>query len=226
MDTLERLARASKGAYQGREGLPGYEWAYECRGYLGVQAYVCAAPPLVDVVFRGTDEWADWWANVRYWFPRRLWNHVAPGAVSTSTRAHRGYCNAVESVVEDVRDCLRAVSGAEVSFTGHSLGGAMAIVLSLFVRPERIVTFGSPRCVDSGYPFGDRLTRYVYDDDLVPKLMGMFWPARWWYADVGRRISLPDFDDRFLDGISDHSMEGYLQCVLSRSFSLRSSLSA
>jgi hypothetical protein len=78
----------------------------------------------------------------------------------------------------------------KIVFTGHSLGGALATIGSLyysFQYPEKdisCVTFGSPRVGDDrfAYYFNDRVTnsyRYVNDNDPVPCL-----PTRWRFKHV------------------------------------------
>ncbi len=118
---------------------------------------------------------------------------------------HSGFYANVEAVWDDVSDALGAAlrgehlddGGAPVALpskleklyvTGHSLGGAMAVLAAarLFGRgyeawnPKRLVqgvyTFGQPMVGDKGFAescersFGAKLFRHVYRTDVVPHL--------------------------------------------------------
>lgn len=62
---------------------------------------------------------------------------------------HRGFAHALDAVYFDLRSMLRPSD--RVYLTGHSMGGALAIVMaSRIIREHRIaglVTFGAPPCV-------------------------------------------------------------------------------
>jgi hypothetical protein len=118
---------------------------------------------------------------------------------------HAGFYANVEAVWDDVSEALHAAmqgaalndQGARIELpnkletlyvTGHSLGGAMAVLAAarLFGRgyeawePARLVqgvyTFGQPMVGDKGFAdlcgrsFGSRLYRHVYRTDVVPHL--------------------------------------------------------
>jgi hypothetical protein len=118
---------------------------------------------------------------------------------------HAGFYANVEAIWDDVSDALHAaVQGAHLDdqgvrvetpnkletlyVTGHSLGGAMAVLAAarLFGRgyeawnPKKLVqgvyTFGQPMVGDKGFAevcaraFGERLYRHVYRTDLIPHL--------------------------------------------------------
>jgi hypothetical protein len=120
---------------------------------------------------------------------------------------HSGFYANVEAVWDDVTECLDAAlhkehvedahgkrSGLEqpletLYITGHSLGGAMAVLAAARLfgggldanwRPAEMVkgvyTFGQPMVGDRAFAnkcrsmFGDRLFRHVYRHDVVPHL--------------------------------------------------------
>ena len=109
-------------------------------------------------------------------------------------RVHRGFLNQFLSVVDKVETYIRAhdLPGIrkDVYFTGHSLGGALATIASLYFSfqfPNLIyscVTFGSPRVGDTKFCSYFRKTirhssRYVNDYDPVPCI-----PTTWRFKHV------------------------------------------
>ena len=92
---------------------------------------------------------------------------------------HRGFQRALDQVWDEVHSCVTAYRGAhpqaEICFTGHSLGAALAVLaFSRFADPgNSLITFGCPRVGDQ--PFRDRVLsnegkgifRYVNLNDPV-----------------------------------------------------------
>jgi triacylglycerol lipase len=115
---------------------------------------------------------------------------------------HTGFEGAVNSVWNDIVATIQARSPSEqpLFFTGHSLGGALAIIAAdfavtrLHVNATAVYTFGSPRT--GGQAFFDRYTpalgnatfRLIDGTDLVatvpPSLSGTF-------RHVGRSMQCP-----------------------------------
>ncbi|XP_057969635.1 triacylglycerol lipase OBL1-like isoform X2 [Malania oleifera] len=88
-----------------------------------------------------------------------------------------------------LRELLRANDKAKLIVTGHSLGGALAIVFPsilalhdeswMLERLERVYTYGQPRVGDREFgefvskrfrEHGVRYVRFVYSNDLVPRI--------------------------------------------------------
>ncbi len=92
-------------------------------------------------------------------------------------------------------------------FTGHSLGGAVGLVLAMMLEKDgykidRVVTFGQPKITNSygaekyrNFP----LVRVVHEDDPVPRLPS----TKWWpgksgdYEQFGREIIITS-DERYV----------------------------
>lgn len=95
---------------------------------------------------------------------------------------HKGFADALDSVWNEVEAVIRNRAAAEqpLFFTGHSMGGAVAILAAeralnkTGVQATAVYTFGSPRT--GGLDFfnaytsklGDRTFRLVDGDDVVP----------------------------------------------------------
>lgn len=144
---------------------------------------------VVVIAFRGTKEPADWLTDVK----------IAGRRIANGTM-HRGFHDAVDVIFNDVyAEAIR--QGAKekaVWVTGHSLGGAMAVVFSYRavndkeLAPAGVVTFGQPLALSTTLAqfmlnkFTFRYTRFVNSWDPVTRLL----PT---YRHAGSRIHLtPD----------------------------------
>ena len=108
----------------------------------------------------------------------------------------RGFRDAAAIAMDDVLDRLGAVApGNHLYVTGHSLGGALAVLTALALAgrgrmPDAVYTQGMPRpgngAFADGYNavLGDRTYRLVYADDLVPTVP----PSGLGYRHVGQYL--------------------------------------
>jgi len=191
------LARASQLAY-----LPANAGATAFRQELGLdaqlisagntQAYVATNADNMVVAFRGTETpdtlegLKDWLltdaANLLMVPEGRLGTDLA--AAGVGAKFHQGFVNALA----DIWDPLFAAVDAErkkqdrpLWVTGHSLGGALAVLAAWlfqrkFISVHQVYTFGGPMignaeasaAVDKELP--DKIYRYVNVMDPVPKL--------------------------------------------------------
>ena len=149
------------------------------------------------VTFAGSDplKFEDWITNFN--------------AVPSATDLHTGFQNAVETVWPVIKTAIanRPASEQALFFTGHSLGGALAIVAAaraaseLQIQPTVVYTFGSPRTggpafFDRYRPLlGDSTFRLIHGDDIVPTVPPS---APGDYRHVGQSIQCPT-DSRFDD---------------------------
>ena len=200
------------------------------------QGMVASHEKYIAVVFRGTDEMADWLDNINAFSTKVLF-----GAF------HRGFYQSVQDIWAPMDDEIKRLQGIEkrpVWFTGHSLGGAMAaIAAAMFVHEDRpfsgVYTFGQPRCMDRdtcrifNMEAKDRFHRFQNNNDIVTRI-----PSRLMgYSHVGRCIyiseekelhSSPGWWFKFLDsvdgaleaikengfdGVEDHDMAKYLEAI-------------
>jgi triacylglycerol lipase len=112
---------------------------------------------------------------------------------------HRGFQAAAQSLYSDAIG--RMNKGDAVSLTGHSLGGAEAVILALYLKTEgwkveRVITFGQPKVTDAdgAKEFRDLpLLRAVNVNDpvpLVPPLEFKYFKKP--YSHLGTEVTLLD----------------------------------
>lgn len=126
------------------------------------------------VSFRGTSSLRDMLTDARI----RRRTFAPAGSV------HRGFSAALESVWRRLDSRLRSLHPARrVLFTGHSLGGALAMLAAARSVDAghsvwRVVTFGQPRLGNRAFAswydrrLGSRTLRVVNVNDPVPRLPG------------------------------------------------------
>lgn len=138
------------------------------------------------VAFRGTESVVDALAGI---WVTRSYLYLPP---QNKVLVHTGILNQFDSIRVELFHLLVhiAASYSEIVFTGHSLGGALATIASLYFKSHfctwnvHCITFGSPRV--GGLRFArmfQRLvhhsTRYVLGQDPVPSM-----PTRWRFRHV------------------------------------------
>ncbi|MEM0981514.1 MAG: lipase family protein, partial [Cyanobacteria bacterium P01_H01_bin.58] len=145
------------------------------------QAFMFKKGPHIVLVFRGSQQVADWKTNFSF--------RLRPFAVYDEANAddlpegkvHRGFQDAWESIERRVVAQLRKWWTKESYFwvTGHSLGGALASLAATSLdyqgfKVNGLYTFGQPRVGEWKFVrqvnarMGKRMTRYVNNNDVVP----------------------------------------------------------
>jgi hypothetical protein len=146
-------------------------------------AYVVrsACGRLAIVVFRGTEpvNLISWLTDADVILRELPTNWLANGVV------HRGFLANLEPVWDGIQTALRKATALEAIYvTGHSLGGAMAVLAAarlLASRPyagkvEGVYTYGQPAVGNGDFAtwgakaMGSMLFRHVYNHDIVPHL--------------------------------------------------------
>ena len=166
---------------------------FECEAFHG---FVAAQRNVAIVAFRGTASIGNALTDIEAALIR---HDIFPGLI------HFGFARAAEAVYPMVRVLLTALDRRlPILVTGHSLGGAMATLVSHRLAVEgfpvrAVYTYGSPRAGNRSFRDAYRLPnyRFVNDNDLVPHL-----PMRWCYRHVGD-LKLLTRDGRLLEEYSD-----------------------
>jgi len=156
------------------------------------QAYVAKNENHIVVAFRGTESPAtidglkDWLltnaANLLTVPEGRMGTDFA--AAGVGARFHQGFVNAISDIWDPVFkavDSARKKSDRPLWITGHSLGGALAMLAAWlfnrkFVPVHQIYTYGAPMIGNDeaakafNKAFGNKIFRYVDTIDPIPKL--------------------------------------------------------
>ncbi|MFE1881644.1 lipase family protein [Streptomyces diastatochromogenes] len=142
------------------------------------QAYTMAGDRMIVTAFRGTEP-----AQIKDWLSDAT-TPPWPGPGGNGF-VHHGFAEALASVYPDVHHALTELrtDGQTVYFTGHSLGGALAMLAGarLFLEEphlaaDGVYTYGQPRTCDRllaeafNKGFGGRMYRFVNNNDIVPQL--------------------------------------------------------
>lgn len=120
------------------------------------------------LAFRGTErKFADFKTDVKADLVK------APEAHATEL-IHNGFYGAFNAVREEIYDDLKKDPHLPLYVTGHSLGGALAIVATRFIAKDSLgacYTFGGPRVgnLDMGFVFRTPIYRVVNSSDIVPR---------------------------------------------------------
>lgn len=135
------------------------------------QGFVAVGATSAIVAFRGTQGLSDWGSNL---------NILSKDFPPSGGRVHGGFLNAWRDAEDLVSAAIARVEGSRsVWITGHSLGGAVALLGAVAQAGRRlsgVVTYGQPRSVNRDaartitMQFGTRYIRIVNDRDTVPKV--------------------------------------------------------
>lgn len=133
--------------------------------------YVLTFNDAAIIVFRGTDDRADWFVNL--------------DTIPAQTRhgeVHKGFFDSYQPLKRQIITLLRNNKPKHLWITGHSLGGALAVVCAYdLVENEKqkldgIITFGQPMVAHKqlaeylGEALFGRYAHYVNDNDIVPRV--------------------------------------------------------
>lgn len=136
------------------------------------------------IVFAGSNDLADWRGNIR----------VPKTDFAGWFKAHHHFGTVAEAVMPAVIDLCKRWQGKKIKLAGHSLGGAVAVLLAVELAAQgyelALWTFGQPMVASKadltdalhGVPY----VRVVNGADVVARI------PRWWpgYDHVGRCLYL------------------------------------
>jgi pimeloyl-ACP methyl ester carboxylesterase len=153
---------------------------------IGTAGYVVDGSDIIVIVFRGTNDSLDWTTNMNTRFV----------TLQGGTRVHTGFFQAYWPIREKMFDFVTRAIGEKsrpVYVTGHSLGGALALMATAELANHEdatirdsiaaCYTFGCPRAGDSSFDLYVKapLYRITNGVDLVPAIP----PAILGYRHVG-----------------------------------------
>lgn len=134
---------------------------------------------------------------------------IGPGLV------HEGYHQALWHVFADLKQATEGRQ--EIYFTGHSMGGAIALLAAALLPAARVYCFASPRVGNEDFAAyiwkKRRVTRYENRGDFLTKfplkgaIKGGCRKQSGRYVSAGRTVRLLGFG---------HSMDAYLQGIQQR----------
>ena len=131
----------------------------------GTDAFIATGPGrgVTILAFRGTEQ------SVRDFVTDSRFNLVRFGSRG---KVHSGFASALAPVRGELERTLAGVTGRLV-YTGHSLGAALATLCVDLRRPDRLVTFGSPRVGNGEFVRsleGLSFSRHVNCADIVSRV--------------------------------------------------------
>jgi len=134
------------------------------------------------IAFRGT-------ADIRNWLTDAdcVRATLVESAEFGVCKVHAGFLAAYESIISPLTAHLRKNAAlcrdaaTPLHVTGHSLGGALALLAALELKRQgfnvaQVYTFGQPRVGNAAFKrlyekaLGDRTFRVVYEEDIVPRV--------------------------------------------------------
>lgn len=153
------------------------------------QAFIFQKNQHIILVFRGSQQAADWGTNFKFRMKQFAITGTAQAAAIPTGEVHRGFQDAWQSVEKRVVYQLNKWWTPETQLwvTGHSLGGALAALAATSLEYQGfavagLYTFGQPRVGDWAFTrqvnerMGDRMFRYVNNNDIVPLIPLQFNP--------------------------------------------------
>ena len=147
----------------------------------GTQAFLAAKKPGANAApgeegftvlsFRGTTDFMDWKTNLN------AFKEMVDGVP-----IHTGFLEAFRLVKAEIKADLDRSPGNTLYVTGHSLGGALALIATkeiAYSSQGACYTFGSPRV--AGYGFAQKIKTPIYrivnSRDIVPRMPPVFLPT-------------------------------------------------
>ncbi|WP_130926206.1 lipase family protein, partial [Pseudomonas extremaustralis] len=143
------------------------------------QAFITHHDEVILISIRGTLELADWWRDV---------DAAQVPFEEGKGKVHRGFYEAYKALKKFIQDYLfRFYVGQKIIISGHSLGGAIALLLAEALRNATdnnydvlLYTYGAPRTGDATFvaaaePLAHH--RAVNNNDMIPSV-----PAPWMNA--------------------------------------------
>jgi len=163
------------------------------------------------LIYRGTTNIKEWIQDFTYnQVPYKNWGLV-----------HKGFSNIYQNNRDKILNTLQTMNPKKVIVSGHSLGGAVAILTGVDLHVNNydveIYTFASPRVGNSDYcnnvnSKGPKIYRIINTVDIVPTIPFGAVPnfkqynKPWFYSDCGE---IHEFTNNMKSIINNHLMSNY-----------------
>jgi triacylglycerol lipase len=169
---------------------------------------------------RGSSNFRNWMLNLRY-MQRSFEKNFASHRIDIDL--HTGFYLAAEDVYQTILPYLKP--DYQTRLTGHSLGGAIATILMMFLKEDgyiigKCITFGQPKITDrQGAAMGEGLPllRIVNHEDVVPLLppSTLFTRFQGGYHHFGNKLVLgEDRDYTYIEETQNNSMYNFWMRLL------------
>ena len=165
-------------------------------------SYVSSADKLIYIAVKGTEDIGDWKTNLSFLFKHEDTNDGFK---------RNAWIVIVKILLSGIMNDVPKDYG--IVLTGHSLGGATAVVLldllQNYYSDLVVVTFGAPK--PGGRMLRNRLSkwshyRFIYGTDIVPRVP----PYANGYVHAHTAIYLGDLEEGASDMVGDHKMNRYI----------------
>ena len=173
----------------------------------GCQGYFAELHDMAVVAFRGTqlNKTDDLQSALTFW--KQSFKELG---------VHKGFIRSFEDMLPEViGDLQRVAPTKRIIYTGHSMGGALATLLSIAHKPHELCTFGAPKVSDKNlreHLEGIEFNRIVTSHDWIPSLPPSI-PYILPYNHVGTKYVFP-VEWSWRDIIKPHLLVTYLQAIL------------
>lgn len=161
--------------------------------------------PFSVLVFRGTRR------GVTNWF--FLLNFIL-SPWPAGGRVHRGFKHVMLEAWEIIRQSI-STGSKPMYYTGHSLGGSLAILAATLKKPEAVYTFGAPRMANAAFVNAVRhinIFRVVNPQDIVasiPPIPGVLHVGEAYYLPGSKASNFPRTWLEAPAFLADHSASNY-----------------
>ena len=171
-----------------------------------IQATVIAGADFIVVAFRGTISEKDRKIELDNWMIDVDASQISvEDTFGIRGKVHEGFANAFSALWPGVQDAVKSFQDGKRSLwiTGHSLGGALALMAAAAFTFEKrlpfngLCTYGQPRvgnpdfCGNCDTHFGGQYFRFVNNQDIVTRVPPRFFPHFPWpdiYGHAGRLL--------------------------------------
>ena len=149
----------------------------------GTQAFAALGEGFAVVAFRGTEVFLPWrdapslLAKIAEDYLTDIRIRLVPARQPARGRVHRGFRNALDAIWESLSELVARLRhedrGRAIWMTGHSMGGALAILAAARLPDiQGVYAFGSPQVGDADFraALPVRPVRFVHGSDVVTRV--------------------------------------------------------